>query len=271
MDRFLSNAKNSLLFHTAGIIHPRKVSENYKVNTIGTENLLKAASKFSIKRAVIMSSNSPCGCNISRENLFNEKSPYNPYMHYGKSKEKMEKIANDLYSKGLLDLSIIRSPWFYGPFQPARQKLFFEMIRTGKVPIVGSGQNIRSMSYTENLVQGMTLAATKNIASGETYWIADEKPYSMNEIVSTIENLLFEKFGQKCSYKRFKLPNAVGDIAEKLDLCLQGMGIYNKKIHVLSEMNKDIACSIEKAVKDLGFRPKFSLKKGMEMSLKELY
>ena len=145
------------------------------------------------------------------------------------------------------------------------------MIRTGKVPIVGSGQNIRSMGYTENLVQGMTLAATKDIASGETYWIADQSPYSMNEIVSTIENLLSEKFGQKCSYKRFKLPNIVSDIAEKLDFSLQSIGVYNKKIHVLSEMNKNIACSIEKAIKDLGFKPKFSLEKGMEMSLKELY
>ena len=66
-----------------------------------------------------MSSNSPCGCNPSREYRFDELSPYNPYMNYGKSKMEMEIIAKKIYKEGLLDLSIIRSPWFYGPYQPA--------------------------------------------------------------------------------------------------------------------------------------------------------
>ena len=40
---------------------------------------------------------------------------------------------------------IIRPPWFYGPNQPNRQTKFYKMIRDGKVPIVGSGDNKRSM------------------------------------------------------------------------------------------------------------------------------
>ena len=121
VNNFLSNSNNDILFHTAGMIHPKKVSDFYKVNRDGTKMLLESASKARIKKVVIMSSNSPCGCNPHRDHLFDENSPYNPYMNYGKSKMEMEKVANKFYEDDLLDLTIIRSPWFYGPFQPDRQ------------------------------------------------------------------------------------------------------------------------------------------------------
>jgi len=183
----------------------------------------------------------------------------------------MEQIANKYFNKGAVNLTIIRSPWFYGPFQPDRQKLFFEMIRTGKVPIVGGGENIRSMGYTENLVQGMVLAAVNGISSGKTYWVADESPYTMNDIIDTIESLLENEFKLDCSHGRIKLPGFISFLAEKTDSMLQLFGLYNQKIHVLSEMNKHIACTISLAKDELGYSPEFELKDGMLNSLKELY
>lgn len=271
LDQFLSPSDKSFVFHTAGVIHPKMVSEFFRVNRDGTKNLLEAASAASVSRVIVVSSNSPCGCNPDDEHLFNENSPYNPYMNYGKSKMEMEQLANDLYKNGLVDLTIIRAPWFYGPFQPDRQKLFFEMIRNGKAPIVGDGENRRSMAYTENIVQGMVLAATKEIASGKTYWIADERPYTMNEIVKTIESLLEDKFGQECTYGRMRLPGFVSTIAEKTDAVLQWFGLYHQKIHVLSEMNKHIACTVDGAKKELGYFPEYSIKQGMYISLSEVY
>ena len=270
--RFFSPSnKNSLLFHTAGIIHPRKVSEFFDVNLIGTKNILQSASKKSIKKSIIVSSNSPLGCNPDSNHLFDEESNYNPYMNYGKSKMEMEKLCNKYYDDGLLDLTIIRAPWFYGPFQPDRQKLFFEMIRNGNAPIVGDGQNLRSMSYTENLVQGMILSAIKQVSSGKTYWIADETPYSMNEIIDTVESLMENEFHLECNHGRLRLPNIASHVAEKIDASLQWLGIYNQKIHVMSEMNKNIACNVSLAKSDLGYKPEFSLKEGMLLSLKEIY
>ena len=145
------------------------------------------------------------------------------------------------------------------------------MIRSGKVPIVGNGENRRSMVYIENLVYGMILSATKEVASGKTYWIADQRPYNMNEIVDTIELLLEDEFGQECTYGRIRLPNIVSTIAEKTDGALQSLGFYNQKIHVLSEMNKHIACEINLAKEDLGYDPKISLKDGMRISIAEMY
>ena len=90
----------------------------------------------------------------------------------------------------------------------------------------------------------------------------------MNEIVDTIERLLETEFKQACAHKRMRLPGFVGDVAQLIDGSLQSIGLYNQKIHVLSEMNKTIACSVEKAKKELGYEPKVSLEEGMRRSLK---
>ena len=270
-EHFCQGAQDAILFHTAGMIHPKKTVEFYQVNVKGTENLLEAASRAQVKRAVVMSSNSPCGCNSHPEHRFDEGSPYNPYMGYGRSKMQMEQVIQTFFDLGKLETVIIRAPWFYGPHQPPRQTLFFEMIRTGKCPIVGDGKNLRSMAYTDNLCQGIILAAMTPAAKGQIYWIADERPYTMNEVVDTIENLLETEFHQTCRHTRLKLPNFVSEMALMLDAGLQAIGIYHQKIHVLSEMNKNIACSVAKAQQELNYQPTINLEEGMRRSLNWMF
>jgi nucleoside-diphosphate-sugar epimerase len=268
---FFDGAEGARLIHTAGVIHPKKVQEFYAVNRDGTSRLLEAAASAGVCRAVVVSSNSPCGCNPHPDHLFDESSPYNPYMNYGRSKMEMELNALDLHAAGRIEVVVIRAPWFYGPNQPPRQKLFFEMVRDGKAPIVGNGENKRSMAYIENLAQGLFLASESPVAGGKAYWIADERPYSMNEIVDTIERLLETEFGQNCAHKRMRLPSFASEVALLLDASIQKLGMYHQKIHVLSEMNKTIACSVEKAKEELGYKPQFSLEEGMRRSLREIY
>ena len=123
------------------------------------------------------------------------------------------------------------------------------------------------MAYVDNICQGLLLCEKIQEARGKTYWIADERPYTMNEIVDTIEKLLETEFKQACTHKRMRLPGFVGNVAQMIDGSLQSIGLYNQKIHVLSEMNKTIACSVEKAKQELGYEPKVSLEEGMRRSL----
>jgi nucleoside-diphosphate-sugar epimerase len=226
--------------------------------------LVDAAARAGVRRAVVVSSNSPFGCNSTREGRFDETSPYVPYMNYGRSKMLMEQMVQRSQQ---IETVIVRPPWFYGPYQPPRQSLFFRMIRDGKVPIVGDGNNLRSMVYLDNLVQGLVLAATLPQAAGGAYWIADDHPYTMNEVIDTIERLLETEFGIPCAHRRLRLPSLASEVALLVDKMLQGVGVYHQKIHVLSEMNKTIACSIEKAKEELGYRPTVALEEGMRRSI----
>jgi len=264
---FVKNCQLATLFHASGVIHPKKTNEFFAINVTGIKNLLDASTKAKVKRIVAVSSNSPCGNNPHPDHLFDEESPYHPYMNYGRSKMEMERAIKEQHQKGNIEIAIIRSPWFYGPHQPVRQTLFFRMIRDGKVPIVGQGENLRSMAYVSNICAGVILAAMHEKANGETYWIADEKPYTMNEIVDTVEQLLENEFGELCTHKRLKLPSLVSGIAVWVDAALQGLGLYHQKFHVLSELNKTIACSIEKAKKELEYIPVVELEEGMRRSI----
>jgi nucleoside-diphosphate-sugar epimerase len=264
---FCAGAEGALLLHTAGVIHPRRVSEFSEINVRGTENLLQAAQDAKVSRVMAVSSNSPLGNNPHSDHLFDEESPYHPYRGYGRSKMLMEQTVERFRNDGKIQTVVIRPPWFYGPDQPPRQTLFFTMIKQGRGPIVGSGENLRSMAYVDNLCQGVMLAAVQPQAAGQTYWIADRRPYSMNQIVDTVERLLEQEFHMTVAHQRLRLPSIAAEIAGVADATLQALGIYQQKIHVLSEMNKTIACTIAKAVRELDYQPEVELEEGMRRSI----
>jgi nucleoside-diphosphate-sugar epimerase len=261
-------AEGATVFHCAGVIHPTHgVRQFYEVNETGTRHMLEAAERAGVRRFIHVSSNSPIGCNRSAEELFDESSPYNPYMNYGRSKKLAEDLVNAAGERRRIETVIIRPPWFYGVRQPARQSLFFTMIKNGGAPIVGGGNSLRSMAYVDNICQGLMLCERVPEARGNTYWIADRRPYTMNEIVDTVERLLESEFDFEVAHKRLRLPGLASDVALLADRMLQGMGLYHQKIHVLSEMNKHIACTIAKAERELGYDPKIELEEGMRRSI----
>ncbi|CCM80201.1 NAD-dependent epimerase/dehydratase family protein [Rhizobium mesoamericanum] len=265
---FVAGAEGAVLIHMAGIIHPRTVAQFEAINTQGTINLVTAAQKAGVRRAVVMSSNSPIGCNPHPDHRFTEESHYNPWGGYGRSKMLMEEaLREEIAAGGQMQIVIVRAPWFYGPNQPPRQTLFFKMVKDGRFPIVGSGRNRRSMGYTDNLAQGVLLAAAHEQAAGEIFWLADETPYSMNEIIDVVGKVLREDFGMTVKPNQLHLPAVVGDVARMVDVTLQHAGIYLQQIHVLSEMNKTIACDITKARNVLGYMPKIALRDGMRLSI----
>jgi nucleoside-diphosphate-sugar epimerase len=216
---------------------------------------------------VVVSSNSPFGFNPHPDARFDETSPYQPYMAYGLSKRRMESFVDEAQASGKIETVVIRPPWFYGPHQPPRQSTFFKMIAAGRFPVLGDGRQQRSMAYIDNICQGLLLAAGTPGASGEKYWIADERSYSILEIVETVKSVL-EEAGIACKSRPLRLPRAVGDAAGMVDAALQKVGIYNQKVHVLGEMGHTIACSIDKAKRELGYAPRVALRDGMRASVR---
>jgi nucleoside-diphosphate-sugar epimerase len=261
-------AAGATVYHCAGIIHPTAgTREFYDVNTRGTEHLLRLSAETGVKRFVYLSSNSVVGVSRDPDVVFDEKTAGRPYLNYGRSKKLAEDAVRSAADRGRIETAIVRAPWFYGPHQPDRQTLFFTMIKSGRVPLVGSGTNRRSMVYVDNLCQGLMLAATSPAARNQTYWIADQRPYTMNEIVSTVADVLEQDFGVPVKRGAIHLPAVASDVAFVADTALQAAGLYHSKIHVLSEMARTIACSTAKAEHEIGYRPAVALREGMRRSI----
>ena len=252
------------LVHTAGVIHPTRFAEFDAVNHQGTRNLLTAAAS-GVRRLVHVSSNSPFGTNPTPRDTFGEHEPYHPYLGYGRSKMAAEIAVTEAVETGL-DAVIVRPPWFYGPFQPVRQTTFFSMVRAGRFPVFGAGDQRRSMVYVHNLVDGVLAALHTAGIAGRAYWIADEHPYAVTEIVGAVREAL-EANGLACRDRTLRLPVVVARTAERVDRLLQARGRYQQQVHVLGEMGHSIAVDIAAARRDLGYEPRVALAEGMRTSV----
>jgi len=249
------------VYHCAGVIHARRIKDLYAINVDATRSLLDAAIAAKVRRFIFVSSNSPAGLNASPTQLMVEEDPPRPYLNYGLSKLQSEWLVNDAQRAGRIETVILRPCWFYGPNQPLRQTTFFKMIKKGHPPIVGKGDNLRSMSYVDNTVQGLLLARDIPSAAGETYWLTDRRPYSFIEILETVGRLL------GVSIRPRYLPKITGDVARLADSLLQMTGLYNQEVHVLGELGESIAVSIDKARRELGYKPEVDLEEGMRRSI----
>jgi nucleoside-diphosphate-sugar epimerase len=254
------------VIHTAGVIHPRRVADFFTVNADGTRAMLRCAASHGTRRFVHVSSNSPFGTNAHPGDRFRDDEPYHPYHGYGRSKMEAELAVLDAASGGL-DAVIVRPPWFYGPHQPPRQTTFFRMVRTGRFPVIGRGEQARSMVYVDNLVQGVVRAELVDTEPGRGWWIADARPYSVAEIVDTVGRALAEE-GFEVVPNRVRVPPLVGRVAELADAAIQRAGRYQQQVHVLGEMDKNIACDITGARADLGYEPEVELSEGMRRSIR---
>jgi nucleoside-diphosphate-sugar epimerase len=250
-----------LVIHAAGIIHPKRVQDLFDINVDGTKNVLDEAIEAGVGRFVAVSSNSPAGLNASAARLMVEDDPPKPYLAYGLSKLQAEWMVNDAFRSGRIETCIVRPCWFYGPNQPARQSRFFSMIKGGKPIIVGKGDNLRSMTYIDNGVQGLLLAASHDKAPGNTYWITDRRPYSFIEIIQTVAHVL------EVDVRPRYLPKVTSDIARLVDSLIQMTGFYQQEIHVAGELAASIAVNIDAARNDLGFAPEVELEEGMRRSI----
>ena len=253
------------LIHTVGVIHPKATRQFFEINVNGTRNVAEAALDQGVRRMVHISSNSPFGTNAQPSDTFRAVEPYHPYLNYGWSKMEGELAVLDAVNRGL-DATIVRPPWFYGPFQPPRQTTFFRLVRAGRFPIVGGGEQRRSMVYIGNLVDGVLAAELTPMAKGRGYWVADTTTHTVNEIVATVGRALRDE-GFAVKEPSARLPAIAGRVAEVGDRVVQRLGRYQQQLHVLGEMNHTIACDISATRAELGYQPCVELYEGMRSSI----
>ncbi len=254
------------VIHTVGVIHPNRTRQFFEINVGGARNVAEAALDHGVRRLVHVSSNSPFGTNAHTGDTFRAVEPYHPYLNYGWSKMEGELAVFDAVAHGL-DATVVRPPWFYGPFQPPRQTTFFRLVRAGRLPVVGSGEQRRSMVYIENLVDGVIAAELTPAAKGRGYWVADARAYTVNEIVETVGRALRDE-GFSVKESSTRLPAIAGRVAEIGDRVVQRVGRYQQQLHVLGEMNHTIACDISVTRAELGYEPRVELYDGMRNSIR---
>jgi len=249
------------VIHAVGIIHPKKAQDFYNINTNGTKNMLEASYRNNVKKFLYVSSNSAQGYNISKSKPMTEEGPERPCTDYGKSKWLAEQMVKDYQKNNKLQTVIIRPCWFYGPNSGPIMIELVKHVKKGRPPIFGKGNNLRTMSYIDNTVEGIILAINSKNTAEQIYWLGDEKPYKLIDIYNEIAKNLGVKI------KPLYMPWALCWLAEKIDQFTGKLDQYHKHIHIMGETGHDIWCDVSKAKRDFGYNPKISLQEGMKHTI----
>ena len=249
LDAACAGMDGGVVLHAAGVIHPRSPQEWYAVNRDGTLALARAAKQSGLRRFLYVSSNAAQGRAETRAVLLTEEMPCEPRSHYGRSKFQAERGLMQLHEPPRFEVVIARPCMFYGPPVPARHVEILRRVRNGWLPLVGGGNYARSLSYIDDLVEGIKLCLALPQASGEIFNLCDARVHTTRQVCEAMA-------AAQCVRPRFiPLPGFAATVAYGIDCALSALGFYSMPFHLLGEANWNVGCSSRKAQEVLGFKP----------------
>ena len=208
-------ADPDLIMHLAAESHVDRSIEGPEVfiksNILGTFNLLEAArehyERLSYERKNHfkfhhISTDEVFG-SLGKLGKFNEDSPYNPRSPYSASKASSDHLVNSWHDTFGLPTLITNCCNNYGPWQYPEKlipKIIINALNNSKIPIYGTGENIRDWLFVEDHAEALINVLNKGDI-GENYCIGANEERSVNKIADIICNYLDKVYPRKNPYK----------------------------------------------------------------------
>ena len=247
-----------VVFHCAGVIHPSNPKIFHEVNTWGTRNLLDASVSAGVNCFIYVSSSSAAS-GYSSPKVQTEEDEPEPYRQYGESKLNAERYVKEVQESHGFRAVILRPSWLYGPGFAGRQLGFVEMIRSGRPVLFGDGRNLRSLCHIDNCVDALLQSEATSGRDCRAYNIADQQPYLLTDLY----DLTAGCWDMELNPLRIPLPSYDGIVYDAADRLMQGLRFRHPTLHLAWDWAKNIVCSIEKAGRDIGYRPGKSFRAGI--------
>lgn len=197
VDEVFAQEDIDLVFHLAAQTGVRPSVQNpvlhYKVNVIGTVNILQACVRFKVPQLIFASSSSIYGCNSKYPYSEDDKSDnqLSPYAATKKAGENICFVYHKLYG---LDVTCIRPFTVYGPRQRKEMaiSLFTRQIHNDEViTIFGDGSNSRDYTYVSDAVDGFVKAMGRT--GFEIFNTGGGNPVTLKQLIAMIETKLGKK------------------------------------------------------------------------------
>lgn len=187
------------IIHLAAIIFESVCRENliecFKINVLGTLNVLEAARSQNLKKVIYASSRAVFGERKGLEPI-KEDDPINPSGFYGYTKAISETLMEAYYKIYNINSIIIRTAWVYGIGQT---ELFHPITRYLKS--IAKGEEVRedsgadffaNFSYSKDVANGIYMLYTANKLKHRVYHVGSGKNYTINEVVNAIKKVIPE-------------------------------------------------------------------------------
>jgi len=156
-------------------------------NTVGTFTLLEIIRKHNDQARLVQVSTDEVYGEIS-EGSFKENDAPKPSNPYSASKAAADVFVHAYFKTYGLNASITRCTNNYGPYQHPEKlipKTIIRALKNLKIPVYGTGMNIRDWIYVQDHCEAIDLVLTKG-QLGQTYNVAAGNEVSNIEIVKKI-------------------------------------------------------------------------------------
>lgn len=258
------------IFHVAGKVGVwGKYKDYFNTNVLGTHHVVKACREHGIKKLVFTSSPSVV---IGKDDLNNVDEsieyPKEYVFHYGKTKALAEQYIMQANDKELATVSI-RPHLIFGP---GDQNLFPRVVKTardGKLKIIGDGENKVDIIYIDNAVdahlQAFDALDFDSSVAGKTYFVGQEKPVKLWELVNTI----LDSHGIKPLNSKISTNTAynIGAILEGIYRVLRIKQDPPMTRFIAMNMAKSHYFKHDNAKNDFGFEPKIDIETALKRTL----
>jgi len=198
----INDLKIDNIIHLAAESHVDNSIENpiefVNTNVISTVNLLNAAKKMwgndlDDKLFYHISTDEVYGA-LGKEGFFTEETPYNPHSPYSASKASADHFVRAFHDTYKLPTIISNCLNNYGPRQHYEKlipKVIHNLIKGIKIPIYGTGENVRDWLFVKDHVKAIDTILHKG-KIGETYNIGGDCELSNIELVKNIINIYID-------------------------------------------------------------------------------
>lgn len=190
-----SSVTGSTVVHLAAVHRDdvRDKSSYYETNVNGTRNICCVADEKAIRKLIFTSSVAVYGFALPGTGEDGEIAPFNDY---GTSKFQAEEVLREWRDAhdGRVSLTIIRPTVVFGPGNRGNVFNLLNQVSSGLFMMVGSGKNVKSLAYVENIAAFLRHAMRFEEGYRLVNYV-DKPDLDMNHLVSLIRTSLKGKSG----------------------------------------------------------------------------
>jgi len=267
-DDLLAACKNQeVVFHCAALPSPWGNYEKfYQANVIGTRNVVQACLKNNVRRLAHVSTPSIYFSYGSHLNVKENDPLPEPISAYAATKLLAEEEVDKGFAAGLEVVSI-RPRALFGEGDTVIFPRLLSRLKSGRLPMLGDGENVVDLTYIQNVVDALLLCAESPANTlGKKYNISNCEPVKIWELVNRIcDELNLPHPTRKISYRT---ANAAATAIEFVYSLIPYSPEPPLTRLTVSMLSHSATLDISAAKAELGYQPKVSVAEGVERFLK---
>ncbi|MBI5354597.1 MAG: SDR family NAD(P)-dependent oxidoreductase [Chloroflexi bacterium] len=252
-----------IVFHCAALPSPWGNFETfYQANVIGTRNVIRGCEEHKEKRLVHVSTPSLYFGYASRINVKETDTLPEPVSNYAATKILAEQELDEASARGLATIAI-RPRALFGPGDTVIFPRLIPRLQSGRLPILGDGENVVDLTYIDNVVDALLLCAESPAKTlGKKYNISNGEPVKIWKLVERIcAELNLQRPKRKISYQTANAAASVIEFIYRLIPTQPEPPLTRMSVSMLAHST---TLDISAARNELGYKPRVSVDEGVE-------